>query len=171
MIETITLSPGVRLRCCRDGRFKQGAFSVQLVTPMAEAAAARNALLPAVLLRGTKRCPDLRAITRELDDLYGATLSPLVRRVGDYQTTGLYCGFMDDRFALPGDRVLARIADFTREVLLDSPLRDGGFLPEYVEGEKVNLISTIESELNDKRAYAMSRLLDTMCRGDSFGLP
>ena len=171
MIETIMLSPGVRLRCCRDPRFKQGAFSVQLVTPMAEATAAMNALLPAVLLRGTGRCPDLRAVTWQLDDLYGATLSPLVRRIGDYQTTGLFCGFMDDRFALPGDRVLRRIMDFTREVLLDSPLRDGGFLPEYVEGEKVNLISTIESELNDKRAYAMSRLLDTMCRGDSFGIP
>ena len=171
MIETITLSPGVTLRCCRDARFKQGAFSVQLVTPMAEATAAKNALLPAVLLRGTARCPDLRAVTRELDDLYGASLSPLVRRIGDYQTTGLYCGFMDDRFALPGDRVLARIADFTREVLLDSPLREGGFLPEYVEGEKVNLISTIESERNDKRAYAMGRLLETMCRGDSFGIP
>ena len=171
MIETITLSPGVRLRCCRDGRFKQGAFSVQLVTPMAEATAARNALLPSVLLRGTKRCPDLRAITRELDDLYGATLSPLVRRVGDYQTTGLYCGFMDDRFALPGDRVLARIADFTREVLLDSPLTRGSFLPEFVEGEKVNLISTIESELNDKRSYAMGKMLDIMCRGDSYGIP
>lgn len=171
MIETITLSPGVTLRCCRDARFKQGAFSVQLVTPMAEATAAKNALLPAVLLRGTARCPDLRAVTRELDDLYGASLSPLVRRIGDYQTTGLYCGFMDDRFALPGDRVLARIADFTREVLLCSPLREGGFLPEYVEGEKVNLISTIESERNDKRSYAMSRLLETMCRGDSFGIP
>lgn len=171
MIETITLAPGVRLQCCRDARFKQGAFSVQLVTPMAEETAARNALLPAVLLRGTKRCPDLRAITRELDDLYGATLSPLVRRVGDYQTTGLYCGFMDDRFALPGDQVLRGAVAFTREVLLDSPLAEGGFLPEYVEGEKVNLISTIESELNDKRAYAMGKMLDAMCRGDSFGIP
>ena len=171
MIETIMLSPGVTLRCCRDSRFKQGAFSVQLVTPMAEATAAMNALLPAVLLRGTARCPDLRAVTRALDDLYGATLSPLVRRVGDYQTTGLYCGFMDDRFALPGDQVFRRVTDFTREVLLSSPLLDGGFLPEYVEGEKVNLISTIESERNDKRAYAMSRLLETMCRGDSFGIP
>lgn len=171
MIETIMLSPGVTLRCCRDSRFKQGAFSVQLVAPMAEATAAMNALLPAVLLRGTARCPDLRAVTRALDDLYGATLSPLVRRVGDYQTTGLYCGFMDDRFALPGDQVFRRVTDFTREVLLSSPLLDGGFLPEYVEGEKVNLISTIESERNDKRAYAMSRLLETMCRGDSFGIP
>ena len=171
MIELIELLPGVELRCCRDGRFKQGCLSFQFVRPMDKAEAALNALLPSVLLRGTNAHPTLRAITEHLDTLYGASVSTLVRRVGDYQTTGLYCGFMDDRFALPGDRVLAPMVAFLGELLLDSPLKDGAFLPEFVEGEKKNLIATIESELNDKRAYAMGRLLKTMCREDTFGLP
>ena len=171
MIETHSLLPGVVLRCCRDARFKQGCLSVQLVRPMAESEAAMNALIPTVLLRGTVRHPDLRSITMALDDLYGAAVSPLVRRVGDYQTTGLYCGFMDQRFALPGDRVLEPMAAFLRELLLESPLEDGGFRREFVESEKRNLISSIECELNDKQVYAMGRLLKTMCREDSFGLP
>ena len=119
MIETKTLLPGVTLRTCRDDRFKQGCLSFQLVRPMAKEESAKNVLIPSVLLRGTKRCPDLRAITENLDELYGASVSPLVRRVGDYQTTGLYCGFMDDRFALPGDRVLAPMLRFLEEILLD----------------------------------------------------
>lgn len=138
---------------------------------MAKEESAKNVLIPSVLLRGTKRCPDLRTITENLDELYGASVSPLVRRVGDYQTTGLYCGFMDDRFALPGDRVLAPMLRFLEEILLDFPTEGEGFLPAFVEGEKKNLISTIDSELNDKRTYAMGKLLKTMCRGDSFGLP
>ncbi len=171
MIQTISLLPGVTLRCCRDTRFKQGCLSFQLVRQMAQAEAAMNALLPAVLLRGTNRHPDLRAITEHLDELYGASVSPLVRRVGDYQNTGLYCGFMDDRFALPGDQVLENVIAFVEEVLLDSPLEAGGFLPSFVESEKRNLIATIESELNDKRAYSMGRLLKIMCAEDTFGLP
>ena len=63
MMQTTTIAPGVTLRCCRDTRFKQGGFSFQLVRPMRKAEAAKNALLPAVLLRGTNRCPDLRAVT------------------------------------------------------------------------------------------------------------
>ena len=102
MIETISLLPGVTLRVCRDTRFKQGCLSFQLVRQMKAEEAALNALLPSVLLRGTNRCPDLRSITEYLDELYGASVSALVRRVGDYQTTGLYCGFMDDRFAAAG---------------------------------------------------------------------
>ena len=171
MIRTISLLPGVTLRACRDTRFKQGCLSFQLVRQMDAKEAALNALLPSVLLRGTGRCPDLRAITEHLDELYGASVSPLVRRVGDYQTTGLYCGFMDDRFALPGDRVLQPMLEFLEELLLDSPLEDGAFLSAFVESEKKNLISTIESELNDKRAYSMNRLLRILCREDTFGIP
>ena len=171
MIETISLLPGVTLRVCRDTRFKQGCLSFQLVQQMKQEEAAFNALLPAVLLRGTVSCPDLRSITEHLDELYGASVSPLVRRVGDYQTTGLYCGFMDDRFALPGDRVLRPMLEFLEELLLDSPLENGAFLPAFVESEKKNLIATIESELNDKRAYSMSRLLRILCREDTFGVP
>ena len=106
MIQNIDLLPGVTLRCFQDSRFKQGCLSLQLVRPMCREEASRNALLPAVLLRGTQAYPDLRAITLRLDDLYGASIGTLVRRVGDYQTTGLCCGFMEDRFALPGDQIL-----------------------------------------------------------------
>ena len=171
MIKTTTIAPGVTLRYVRDTRFKQGGFSFQLVRPMCKEEAAKNALLPAVLLRGTRSCPDLRTVTQRLDELYGAAVSPLVRRVGDCQTTGLYCSFMDDRFALPGDRVLDPMTEFLGELLLDSPVEQEGFLPAFVESEKSNLISTIECERNDKRLYAQNRLLETMCAPDSFGLP
>ena len=170
MIDTIEIFPGVLLRSFQDRRFKQGCISIQFIRSMDPEESAKNALLPAVLLRGTRRYPDLRSITQRLDELYGASVSTLVRRVGDYQTVGLYAGFMDDRFALPGDRVLEPLAQFLEELLLDSPLEEGGFLPDYVEGEKKNLIATIESELNDKRAYAMGKLLKLMCREDTFGL-
>lgn len=170
MIETIQLQPGVTLRCCADTRFKQGCLSFQLVRPMDGAEAALNALIPAVLLRGTRVHRDLRAITLRLDELYGASVGTLVRRVGDYQTTGLYCSFVEDRFCLPGDRVLAPMADFLRELLLEPLTEKGGFSPAFVESEKKNLISTIESERNDKRAYAMEKLFKTMCRRDSYGI-
>ena len=171
MITKKEIAPGVTLRCCRDSRFKQGCLSFQLIRPMKKEEAAKNALLSAVLLRGTNRHPDLRSITEALDTLYGASVSTLVRRVGDYQTVGFYCGFMDDRFALPGDQVLSPMIRFLEELLLDSPVENGGFRRSFVEGEKKNLAATIDAELNDKRAYAMGQILKTMCAGDTFGIP
>ena len=171
MTKILELLPGVTLRCHPDNRFKQGCLSFAMIRPMCAEEAALNALIPAVLLRGTAKNPDLRAITWKLDDLYGASLGTQVRRVGDYQTTGLYCGFLEDRFALSGDRILAPMMDFLREVLLEPDLENGVFRTDYVESEKKNLIATIESELNDKRAYAMGKKLRTMCKADSYGIP
>ena len=171
MIQTIELFPGVTLRCCRDERFKQGVLSLQLLRPMCREEAALNALLPAVLLRGTKAYPDMRAITLHLDDLYGASVGTLVRRIGDIQCTGLSCGFIDDRYALHGDAIAAPMFDFLRQLLLEPVLEDSVFRADYVESEKKNLISTIESQKNDKRTYAASQMIKKMCAGDSFGIP
>lgn len=171
MIETISLLPGITLRCFPDSRFKQGCLILQIIRPMCQEEAALNALIPAVLLRGCVNTPDLRDITLRLDDLYGASVGALVRRVGDYQTTGLYCGFISDRYAMEGDAILSPMIDFLGELLLQPVLEKGRFRSDYVESEKKNLIATIESQLNDKRAYASSQLMKHMCAKDSFGIP
>ena len=171
MIKTLMLQPGVTLRCFADSRFKQGCLSLQLIRPMCAQEAALNALIPAVLLRGTVTAPDLRAITARLDDLYGAAVGPVVRRVGDYQTTGLYCGFISDRYAMEGDRVLEPAIEFLGQLLLEPVTEKGIFRADYVKTEKTNLVAAIEAQRNDKRAYAGSQMLKKMCKKDSFGIP
>ena len=171
MIKTIELFPGVTLRCCRDDRFKQNVLSLQFLRPMCQEEASLNALLPAVLLRGCKSCPDMRSVTLKLDDLYGASVGALVRRTGDIQSTGLSCGFIDDRFTLEGDALLKPMMTFLEEILLNPVTADGVFSPEYVASEKQNLIWTLESQRNDKRAYAGNQLLKQLCKEDSYGIP
>ena len=58
MYETYNLLPGVTLRYIRATRFKQSCLSLQLLRPMKKEEAALNALLPAVLLRGSQNHPD-----------------------------------------------------------------------------------------------------------------
>lgn len=164
------IMPGVTLCCHRDSRFKQGLLALSLVRPMAREEAAMNALIPAVLFRGTRKHPDIRSITLHLDDLYGATVGTQVRRIGDYQLTGFYCAFLEDRFALNNDRILAPMVDFLGEILLDPVTEAGIFSDAAFEGERTNLISVIESDLNNKGAYAMNQMLRSMCRADSFGV-
>ncbi len=171
MLKAIEVSPGVTLRCFSDQRFKQEGLSLLFVRPMCRQEAALNALLPAVLLRGCQTAPDLRAITLRLDDLYGAAMGAQVRRVGDYQATGLSCSFMKERYALEGDRVFAPMMDFLQEMFFSPLTRDGVFCEEFVESEKRNLLSAIAAQRNDKRAYAAQQMVARMCKGDSFGIP
>ena len=171
MIQSMQLFPGITLRCFPDERFKQSCLSIQLVRPLRYEEAAMNALVPAVLLRGCESAPDLRAITLRLDDLYGASVGALVRRVGDVQTTGFYCNFIADRYTLGGEALLDPMVEFVGQLLFQPVTEKGVFRKDYVESEKKNLISTLQTQLNDKRVYAATRLMGIMCADDPFGVP
>ena len=171
MIHPIQILPGITLRCFPDNRFKQNCLSIQLIRPMCQEEASLNALIPTLLLRGCETAPDLRAITLRLDDLYGATVGALVRRIGDCQTTGLYCGFISDRYAMENDAILEPMLDFLGQLLFHPLLEKGVFCKEFVKSEKKNLISTIESQVNDKRTYAAIALAKAMGKDDPFGVP
>lgn len=171
MIQTIELKPGVTLRCFRDQRFKQGVITVSFLRRLCRDEAALNALVPAILLRGTKDYPDMRCITLKLDELYGASCGATVRKVGDWQTTGLSCGFIEDRFAMEGDKILEPVIGFLQQVLFQPLLEEGHFVTDWVESEKRNLIQAIEAMRNDKRQYAANRLLREICQDDPFGVP
>lgn len=171
MIETLQLQPGIYLRCFTDKRFKTNSISLQLVRPLCRQEASANALIAAVLLRGTKNYPDLRDMTLHLDDLYGASVGSLVRRVGDYQTTGIGCSFTEDRFALSGDKILEPIMEFIRELILFPRLENGVFCADFVESEKRNMLCAMEAQKNDKRSYAAAQLMKYMGSADPIGIP
>ena len=171
MIQTLSLSPGVTLRCFPDKRFKQNYLSIRFVHQTNREEVAMNALLPAVLLRGCRSCPDLRAITQRLDDLYGAAVWASVNRIGDYHAIGLACSFLEDRYVMNGDTVFAPMLDFLRELFLEPVLENGVFCGDFVRSEQKNLISTIESQRNDKRSYAANQLTRLLCKNDSSGIP
>lgn len=171
MIHTTEIMPGITLYHFADNRFKQSCLSLQLVRLATREESAMNALLPAILLRGCKSAPDIRTITLKLDDLYGASIGAQVRRIGDYQTTGLYCSFIGDRYTMEQEGLLTPMAEFVRSLLMEPLTENGGFRKDFVEGEKKNLIATIQSQMNNKRAYASSQLLRDLCANDPFGLP
>jgi len=165
------LSPGVYFNYIHATKFKTGLLSAQLVVPLDAGRTAAGALLPAVLRRGTARHGDMLALSRALDLLYGAGLSFTVRKKGENQCFGFITSFIDDRFALGGDRLLESAAELLGEVLLRPATEGGVFRSDYVDGEKDNLIDAIRSILDDKRDYADKRLIEEMCRGERYGIP
>lgn len=76
------LMPHVYLTYLPARKFKTGVLSAQFITPLAKETASYNALLPAVLHRGTMRCPDMEQLAAAMDRLYGAQISPTIRKRG-----------------------------------------------------------------------------------------
>ena len=150
--------------------FKTSRLTLNLVTGLDRASASANALLPAVLRRGTVRCPDMESLSAALDTLYGANIDYTVRKKGERQCGGVAAGFIDDGFTPHGEKLLEPVAQQLGELLLEPVTRDGCFLSEYVDSEKANLIDAIRALKNDKRDWADIRLMQEMCAGEPYSV-
>ncbi|MBQ4427187.1 MAG: insulinase family protein [Oscillospiraceae bacterium] len=170
-METITISPGVRLTVINELKFKTACLSMNVLSPLKKETAALNAVLPYVLRRGTASKPDMQTIEAFLDDNYGARLEAFVRKRGEIQICGFYSDFADEAFLGGETGLLERMTDLMGEMLL-SPATFGGRLrKEYVDTERENLIADIRASLNDKRGYANLSLIQNMFKKEAYGVP
>lgn len=151
-------------------KFKTSFFSAQMAAPLRPDTAGLNALLVNVLSRGTARLPDMTALGRELDMLYGARLGPQLRRMGENQVFGFTASCVDDRFLPPGEELLEKTADLMGDMFCAPALQDGRLRADYADSERANLIDEIRSIVNDKRVYAARRLLEEMCAGEPYSV-
>lgn len=155
--------PGVELTCLRSDKFKTACLSLSLLTQLKRETASMNALIPLVLRRGTTQYPDMEALSRKLDELYGTAIEPVVRRIGEIQCIGFYASIPETDF-LPGRQdVLCDTAELMGQLLLSPVTRGGLLLPDYVESEREKMAELIRSRVNDKRGYAMLRCMEEMC--------
>ena len=164
------LMEGVSLTYLPARKFKTGLLSAHFLTPLDRGSAAVRALLPAVLRRGTVGSPDMGAISARLDRLYGAELDYTVRKKGECQCVGFVGSFIDDAYALGGEKLLEPVAELMGEMILAPVTRSGRFLPDYVESERDNLADAIRSIRNDMRDWADLRLLQELCTGEAYGV-
>lgn len=163
------LMPGVFLTVLQTDKFKSDCLSVNLLTGLNRETVARYALLPRVLLRGSIHYADMDAISAACDLLYGAKVLPCVRKCGEMLTVGLYAGFIADRFTPDGSQLLEPVSRLLGELLLSPATRGGLLRPDYVESEKEKLIDDIRARVNDKRSYAVERLIEEMCACEDYG--
>lgn len=173
-METVTrqtIMPFVELTCVTTDKFKTGSVSVNLITQLSAKGAAKSALLPRVLRRGTAEHPDMNSISRTLDELYGAQIFPVIRKQGENLSVGLYASFIDDDFLPKGEMILEKVISLLGEMLLSPATRGGLLISEYVESEKQQLIDEIKSSRSDKISYALEQLISSMCSGEAYGTP
>ena len=164
------LMPGVFLSHLRSDKFKTACMSVTLLTQLRRETAAMNAVIPFVLRRGTTRYSDMEQLSRRMDELYGAAVEPVVRRIGEIQCIGFYGSFPEPDYLPGGEALLGDTSALMAQLLLDPVTRGGLLLPQYVDSEREKLLDIIRSRMNDKRSYALTRCIEEMCCYEDFAV-
>lgn len=164
------LMPGVWLNHLRSDKFKTACMSLTLLTQLKRDSASMNALIPYVLRRGTTRYGDMEALSARLEELYGAAVEPVVRRIGEIQCIGFYASLPEREYLPGGQDVLRDTAELMGELLLSPATRGGLLLPQYVDSERDKMLDTIRSRINEKRGYSLFRCIEEMCCCEDFAV-
>ena len=155
----------------RDPKFKSDRITLCMVTPLRKETVTANALVSFVLRKGCKSCPDFTLLNKKLADLYGAILDTDASKHGDLQIIKFTIQFLDDRYALNGEKMVETAAKLLADVAFDPNLDENGLFPELdVTLERSYLIDTINSDLNEKRVYAIGKALSLAFEGEPFGI-
>lgn len=151
-------------------RFKTMRITAIALVPLAEDTAADYALLTQVLSRSCEEYPDFTLLSKKLSTLYGASLSAGVRKIGENLALVFSIGGIDDRYVLEEEVISAELSKLLTSVLFKPKFSQGVFSTEEVEQERRQLLDLADSEFNDKRVYANSRLIQIMCEGEAYGV-
>lgn len=169
-LENITIMDGITLNIIETDKFKTNYLSFNFVAPLDKSTAAHNALVPQVLIRGTRKHKDLASIKNVLDDLYAASVEGRVYRRSDYQVCGMTASWLDGKYSIDDTDIMEGALDIVEELLFDPYLENGVFCENYVESEKKILIDDIRAMINNKTSYAIRRCQQEMCIDEPFGI-
>ena len=161
---------GAKLFYIQTDRFKSEYFSLRFTVPLCTEHAQKNALLMAVLGRGTRSYPTKLALNRRLDTLYSTSVSSRNHRLGDMQSIGFSADFLGARYVNESGGILSEVLDVLSELWYHPLLQDGIFCEEYVKSEKNNLCDAIRAAINNPRGYAMAKCRKLLCPGEPFAL-
>ncbi len=161
------LTPQVRLCYLPMTHCKGNYLSLRFLLPLGEMTST-YALLPYVLSRGSDRYPDIDALDRAADLLYGAEITPMVGSEGEWQVIGFSASFLADRMAPDGCPILEGVLDILSSLLLSPCKEEGLLMAEYVESEKSKLCDRLRSLKENPDLYAIKRSEQLMCAGEAY---
>ena len=165
------IKKGIKLHTIKTEKFKTNLIAIMLTTKLNRENVTKNALVPAVLRRGTKSLTTQEEINKKLEEMYGASLDCGLDKTGDNQVLKFYIETVNDEF-LPQEakNMLKTSLEKIFEFVFNPYLENGCFKKEYVEQEKENIKQIIDGKIDNKARYSLDRCIEEMYKDKPYGL-
>ena len=165
------IKKGIKLHTIKTEKFKTNLIAIMLTTKLNRENVTKNALVPAVLRRGTKNLTTQEEINKKLEEMYGASLDCGLDKTGDNQVLKFYIETVNDEF-LPqeAENMLKTSLEKIFEFVFNPYLENGCFKKEYVEQEKENIKQIVDGKIDNKARYSLDRCIEEMYKDQPYGL-
>ena len=165
------IKKGIKLHVLKTDKFKTNLIAIFLTTKLERKTVSANALISAVLRRGSNTLKTQEEISKQLEELYGASFDCGIDKTGDNQVLKFYIETVNDSF-LPqsNENILKMAIETIFDIVFNPFIENNTFHKEYVDQEKNNMKQRIEGRIDNKRIYALDRCIEEMYKGKPFGL-
>ena len=165
------IKKGIKMHCIKTDKFKTNLIAVFLTTKLNRENVTKNALVSTVLRRGSKNMQTQEDISKQMEEMYGASFDCGLDKTGDNQVLKFYIEVLNDNF-LPrtNEDLLESAVKNMLEIVFDPYTENESFKEEYVEQEKNNIQKIIEGKIDNKARYALDRCIEEMYKDQPFGL-
>lgn len=165
------IKKGIKLHCIETNKFKTNLMAVFITLPLNRETITFDSMIPAVLKRGTANLNTQEDISKELENMYGASYDCGIEKIGDNHILKFYFESLNDNFIPESKENIAKASlDLLFEIIFNPLIIDGKFKEEYVEFEKNNIKLLIESKIDNKAQYALNRCIEEMYKDRPYGL-
>ena len=134
------IKKGIKLHCIETNKFKTNLMAVFITLPLNRETITFDSMIPAVLKRGTANLNTQEEISKELENMYGASYDCGIEKIGDNHILKFYFESLNDNFIPENKENIAKASlDLLFDIILNPLTVDGKFKEEYVEFEKNNI--------------------------------
>ena len=130
------IKKGINLHTIKTDKFKTNLIAIFLTTKLERETVTKNAVISALLRRGSKNTPTQEQISTELEEMYGASFDCGLDKTGDNQVLKFYIETINDKFLPRTDESMLKTAiEKIVEIVFNPLVENEGFKREYVEQE------------------------------------
>lgn len=138
-----------------DSKFNTCSLYVRFITELDSETAPANAMGIEMMSVSNGTLKTMAEMNNELSNLYGANISTFAGKKGDFQILGLSASWICSRFALENEDIDGKMLDIIHDCIFKPNAENGKFDDVSFKIVKNNILDGIDSELNDKRSYAL----------------
>ena len=164
------IKQGIKTHFIKTNKFKTNLFAIFLSVPLNKHTVTSNALIPAVLRRGTANLKTQEKISIELENMYGAVLDGGIEKNGDNQIIKFYLETLNDKFLPEQENLSQKAVELMLDVVFNPLKENNAFKKEYVDSEKNTIQRLIEGKIDNKDMYAYTRCIEEMYKDKAYGL-
>ena len=166
----INIKNGINLHLIKTNKFKTNLLAVFLSTPLNKDTVTKNALIPAILRRGSNTMPTQEEISKCLEEMYGASFDCGIDKIGDNQILKFYLETINNNYLPQEEDKLKNAVKILLDIVFNPLVEENQFKKDYVESEKVNLKQVIDGRKDSKATYALEQCIKEMYKEEPYAL-